>query len=143
MKNRRGWIKIAESFAAVLIVSSVVLLVLSKAETLQADVSPAIKDVEISILRDIQLDNTLRAEILATSGEVEWTSFSSAAPGTKTKIEGVIPSYLDCSAKICNPSSPCSLNSTVEENVYVESTMITSTLSSFNPRVLKLFCLEK
>ena len=143
MKNKKGWLKIAEAFVAVSIVASVVLIVLSKSEAQNPDISPAIRDAEISILREIELNSTLRAEVLATSGEVEWTGFSSAAPLTKTKISGMVPSYLNCSAKICDSSSSCSIAETLEEDVYVESTMITSTLSTFNPRVLKLFCLKK
>lgn len=143
MKNKRGWLKVAEAFAAVLIIATIVLIVLSKSEVQNQDISPIIRDAEISILREIQLNSTLRAEVLATSGEVEWTSFSSAVPLTKAKISSRIPSSLNCSAKICDSSSPCSITENVEEDVYVESTMITSTLNKFNPRVLKLFCLKK
>ncbi len=145
MKNKKGWLKVAEAFMAVLIVAGVVLLVISRSETQNVDISPGVRDVEVSILREVQLNSTLRAEVLATTGEVEWTSFSSAAPGTKAKVEIKTPVSLDCSAKICNPSSSCSLNSTTmeEKNVYVESAMITSTLSNFNPRILKIFCWEK
>ena len=143
MKNKRGWLKIAEASIAVLIVASVVLIVLSRSEIQNKDISPAIGDAEISILREIELNNTLRAEILATSGEVEWTSFSSAAPKTEAKISSKIPDYLNCSAKICDSSSPCSMSEASGEDVYVESTLITSTLNTFNPRVLKLFCLKE
>ena len=145
MKNKKGWLKVAEAFMAVLIVAGVVLLVISRSETQNVDISSGVRDVEVSILREVQLNNTLRAEVLSTTGEVEWASFSSVAPGTKAKVISKTPVSLECSAKICNPSSLCSLNSTLvkEENVYVESAMITSTLSNFNPRILKVFCLMK
>ena len=120
MKNKRGWLKVAEAFVAVLIVASVILLVLSKSEAQNVDISQRVNDVEVSMLREVQLDSTLRAEVVATTGEVEWTSFPSVAPGTKAEVESKTPIYLDCSAKICNPSSSCSLNSTIvsESNVY-------------------------
>src|SRR3989344_8121530 len=103
-KNKRGWIKIAEAFVAILLLAGIVLFVINKGsnENTGIEVSAAVQDTEISILRSIELNNTLRAEVLATNGEVEWTSFASQAPGTKVAIENKIPSYLDCAAKICN-----------------------------------------
>ena len=143
-KNKRGWIKIAEAFVAILLLAGIVLFVISKgSDDVGSDASAVVQDIEISILRSIELNNTLRAEVLATNGEVEWATFASQAPGTKIAIENKIPRNLNCEAKICNPSGSCALPGTQEKNIYAESVMITSTLNSFKPRLLKLFCWEK
>lgn len=143
MKNKKGWIKIAEVSVAILLLASIVLFVISKENKEVLDISPLVQDVELSILRDIQLNNSLRAEVLGTNGEIEWISFSTSAPSTYAKIQSKTPNYLSCVAKICDPAGPCLLTSTQEESIYVESTMITSTLNNFNPRLVKLFCWEK
>ncbi len=122
--------------------AGVVLVVISKGEE-KADISPAVQNTEVSILREIELNNTLRAEILATNGIVDWIALSSQAPNTKTKIQSRIPNYLNCEAQICDPSGSCLLTGAQIDNVYVESIMITSTLDTFKPRMLKLFCWEK
>ena len=89
------------------------------------------------------MNNTLRAEILATNGQVDWVSFPSQTPNTYAKIQSKIPSYLDCEAKICDAQGACALSGTQSKNIYAESVIITSTLNSFKPRMLKLFCWEK
>ena len=146
IKNKRGWIKIAEAFVAILLLAGIVLFVISQRNDDNAsDISASVQDAEISILRSIELNNTLRAEVLATNGEVEWAAFPSQAPSTKIEIENKIPSYLDCAAKICNAQGECvfSGSGTQNKNIYAESVMITSTLNTFKPRLLKLFCWEK
>lgn len=143
MKNKHGWIRIAEAFVAVLLLASIVLFVISKRDNQTGDISPAIQDIEISILRGIQLNSTIRAEILGTNGEINWTDFSTQAPNTNGEINSKIPNYLNCMAKICDSSGPCFLTGVQEKNIYVESAMITSTLNTFKPRIIKLFCWEK
>ena len=144
IKNKKGWLKIAEAFVAILLIAGIVLIVINRGSNQQSeDASSLVKDVETGILRKVQLNEALRTEILGTSGEVNWAMFPTQAPNTKATIENNIPAYLSCEAKICNPSGPCSLAGTQNKNIYVESAMITSTLSTFKPRMLKLSCLEK
>ena len=144
IKNKKGWLKIAEAFVAILLIAGIVLIVINKESNQQSeDVSSLVKDVETGILRKVQLNETLRTEILGTSGEVNWTMFPTQAPNTKAAIENNIPAYLSCEAKICDVSGPCVLTQAQNKNIYVESAMITSTLSTFKPRMLKLSCLEK
>jgi len=143
-KNRRGWIKIAEAFVGILLLSGIVLFVIDKEnEENKLDISDAVQDVEISILREIQLNSTLRAEVLATNGMVDWANFQSQVPNTYAKIQSKIPSYLDCEAKICDAQAVCTLSGMQNKNVYAESVIVTSTLNNFKPRLLKLFCWEK
>lgn len=144
MKNKRGWIRIIEAFTAILIISGIILLVLSGQGLKSPDQSTVISNSEISILNGIQLNNTLRAEILATSGKVVWNNFSTDAPQTQTYINDQRPSTLDCAAQICDQGSSCLFTNGIDDkSVYAESVTITSTISEFNPRVLKLFCWEK
>lgn len=143
MKSKRGWIRIVEAFTAILILAGVVLIVVGNQGISKSDNSEQIKNAEISVLREIQLNETLRAEILSTSGVIEWNDFASSAPQTKGYIEEQRPNYLDCSAKICSPGDFCLLDNNEEKNIYAESITISSTLSQFNPKVLKMFCWEK
>ena len=141
--NKRGWLKIAEAFIGVLLLAGVILIVISNTENQNTDIAPLIQDAEISVLREIELNSTLRAEILGTNGEIDWASFSSLAPNTGLKIQSWIPNYLNCEAKICDPSGPCLLLGVQDKGIYAESIMITSNLNTFKPRMLKLFCWEK
>jgi len=138
-KNKKGWIRIAEAFIAVLLVIGAAIIVVGGGIQ-REDISEEVYDIEIAILREIQLNNTLRSEILGTSGTIEWDGFPS---GTKNKIIAKTPGWLECEGKICPPESTCLLGEESEKNVYAQSVLITSTLYNFNPKQLKLFCWEK
>ena len=144
--NKRGWLKVVESFIAIMLVMAIVLVVISNKDTRKDDASLAFYNTEKSILKEIQLNNTLRSEIINTPEGTEGgeTGFPEQ---TKSKIETKTPSQINCTAKICSPSDICLLTDEKitllgikEKNVYVESVMITSTFDTFSPRVLKLFC---
>lgn len=141
--EKRGWIRIVEAFTAILIVSGVVLLIVGNQSMKKPDTSTVIINSETAILNAIQLNNTLRAEILSTTGTVEWGSFSSAAPKTQGYVNEQKPNSLDCAAQICNQGDACLFSANESKNIYAESVTISSTLSEFNPRVLKLFCWAK
>ena len=141
-KNKKGWIKIAEAFIAVLLVTGVAIIVVGGGIRGE-DISKKVYDIEIFILRDIRLNNTLRSEILGTSGTIDWNNFSEQAPKIKDKIESKRPGWLECEGKICSPESLCLLEEESKKSVYVHSVLITSTLDTLNPRQLKLFCWEK
>jgi len=141
-KNKKGWIRIAEAFIAVLLVIGAAIIVVGGGIQREG-ISEKVYDIEISILREIQLNNTLRSEILETNGTIEWDDFSLQAPKTKNKIIAKTPAWLECVTKICPPESTCLLGEESEKNVYAQSVLITSTLYNFNPKQLKLFCWEK
>jgi hypothetical protein len=132
MMDKKGWIRIAEAFVSVLIVVGAAMVVV-KGGVQTDDISEKIYDIEVAILREIRLNDSLRDEILLTSGIVEWDN----------KVIDKTPDWLECVAKICPPDSECLLIDESEKSVYAHSALITSTLDIFNPRQLKLFCWEK
>ena len=137
-KNRKGWIRIVEAFVAILLIAGVFLIVVNKGQIEKVDASPKIHDVEVGILREIQLDNNLRNEILSINEDslpIEWSGFP----------EEKIPNYLNCTAEICKVGDLCILEGYPDKEVYSESVIITTTLQvlEFDPRVLKLFCWNK
>ena len=138
-KNNKGWIRIAEAFIAVLIVLAAAIIVVGEGIQ-REDISEKVYDIEIAILMEIQLNNTLRSEILDVSIPLEWGGFPQEI---KDKIIAKTPEWLECVAKICSPESTCLWGEEPEKNVYVQSVLITSTLDDFNPRQLKLFCWEE
>jgi len=134
--NNKGWIRIAEAFVSVLIVIGAAIVVI-KGGLQGDDISEKIYDVEMSISREIRLNESLRSEILGTSGTIDWNDFPSQ---TKNKIIDETPRGLECIAKICPPESICLLEEESEKNIYAHSTLIFSTLTNYNPRIIKLFC---
>jgi hypothetical protein len=146
MVNKKGWLKIAEAFMAILLIIVVVLMILEREEIEDDDFSKEIYEVELNILEGVKLNDTFRNEILTVSNSqipVEWTNFDIHLNLVKEKINSEIPYYLQCEAKLCKLNSSCLFNNSIEKDVYSKSTVIFSDLNVYAPRKLKLFCWEK
>ena len=156
--NKRAWIRIVEAFVSILLIIGVLLIVINKGY-IGKDISSEVYETEISILRSIQLDNTLRNNILisnksgynAASGEsplpIEWDDFDDneerVLKDVRDKIINQIPNYLECQAKICELDDSCTLNGEIETEIYAKPATIAANYAIFSPRQLKLFCWVK
>jgi len=140
-QNKSGWIRIVEAFVAVLLIAGVVLVVLDKGYIGKEDISSKVYNTENAILRDIQLNDSLRQEILNEATlPVEWMDFPD---GLRTKIENDAPDYLQCEARICSIGGDCGFSSNLEKDIYASATAITATQTTYDPRQLKIFCWMK
>ena len=139
MKNKKAWIKIVEAFTAILLVIIVLLIIINSGYIKREDISTRVYNTQISILREIQFNDTLRIEILdVASVPLEWDDFP---PNLKNKIIERTPNYLECSAKICSSEDVCIFTGAIDKDIYAESILISATLESgYIPKQLKLFC---
>lgn len=150
-KNKRGWIRIVESFVAILLITGVVFVVIEQDKKRGEDTSSIAYASMISVLRDIELNNNLRSEIVGIQGSnlpVEWDEFGVSAPQTEARIIEKTPNYIECMGKICATNDVCLLSQDAQsqnqgKTIYAESAMISSTIQAYNPRILKLFCWMK
>lgn len=142
MKNRKAWIRIFEAVIAVLLIASVLLIVIGQGSITKEEDALQIYQTEISILREVQLDNLLRESVLKVESlPVKWEDFDSNGLGdVKDKIILKTPDYLDCEAQICEMLDDCLLGEEKNEEVFVQSVVITANLNTYNPRQIKLFC---
>jgi hypothetical protein len=139
-KNKSGWIRIVEAVVAILLIAGILLLVVGRDSPEQTTDSERIHTLQISILREIQLNEELRSEILDSTPPLEGTDFETNLPNTFSKIEEKTPGYLECRGKICSITDSCILSNLPERTVYAESIFISSDLQAYGPKVLKLFC---
>ena len=133
--QKKGWIRIIEAMVAILFITGVLLIIVSNNNESQENAfSDEIRELELSILREIQLNSSLRQDIL---------SQSSVPESVISKINSRTPAYLECEAVVCLPEESCDLvlaNDNRNKDIYAESVIISSTLETFNPKQLKLFC---
>ncbi|MBS3076342.1 hypothetical protein J4481_01205, partial [Candidatus Pacearchaeota archaeon] len=104
--------------------------------------SEKIYEVQNSILREIELNEDLRTEILGiTDGDVLTDTNK-----TVIKIDERLPDYLKCVAKVCALDAICELKSEdsedvpTDKNIYAHAVAIAVDETTFNPKQLKLFC---
>ncbi|MFC1666210.1 hypothetical protein ACFLZF_00670 [Nanoarchaeota archaeon] len=142
--NNRGWIRIVEAFFAILLVAGTFLIAVNQGYVGQEN-TPEIYNSQLSVLREIQLDDTLREKILEINNDLIIPNgleddHSEFPPEIKTKINERTPNSLICRSKICELEVICELNKYVDKDIYVQPVAITSNLEKYSPRQLKLFC---
>ena len=112
LKNKKGWLEIVEAFVAVLLVAGVLLIILNRGYFQGSDISDQVYNIQVSIIREIQTNDSLREDIANAQGlPVEWEE-PEFPLDVRNKIITRTPNYLKCVGKICelNPDLPCSLS---------------------------------
>ena len=140
--NKGGWIKIVEAFVAILLITGVVLVIISEEPLVNSDLSLEIYESQLITLRDIQMNNDLRSSVLGVSTPLESDDAGFPAD-VKDRIQYFSLDYLECKAKICELESTCDLNNPPEKEIYAQAVAITSNLTEYDPKQLKLFCWRK
>ena len=139
VKQKKGWIKLVEVFVSILLITGLVLIMLNEGRVQLQDNTETIYEREIYILREIQINDTFREEIVNLNAPVEWDDFPT---GIKTAMENRFPDYLECEAKICTLDDYCDLTDSPEDSVYVQQVAIFCGMNTYNLMKLKLFCWE-
>jgi len=129
MNNKRGWIRIAEAAIAIMILVGVLLVISSNQSSDEADISEQISELQLSALQEISDNQELR---------------QAALDDNETKLEEharkFFPPEFNVTIKICAPDDyVCSLNTKINSDVFVEERIISSTLTQYNPRKVRLF----
>ena len=134
IKRKKGWIRIVEAFIAVLLIAGVLLFVINSGYIGRRDISEQVYEVQLAVLREIELNSALRTQILTTPIE------EGVPIPVTNKINERMPEYLECTSRICNLTSVCPIDRVIEKDVYAQSVAITAEGTTYNPRQLKLFC---
>jgi len=144
MNNKKGWIEIVEAFVSILLVVGVLLFVIGRGYIGKEDISDEVYKIEVAILREIENNDTMREDILeAEPIPVKWEE-GNFPISVKNKIIERTPTYLNCSARICDINDLCSLEEEKEGDIYAQPVIISVTLEQ-TPlyRKLNLFCWKK
>jgi len=131
-KNKKAWIRIAEAVIGVMIVASVLLFVYAQ-KNRKTDSSEYIYLLEEKILAEISSNKTLR-EFILTSNEY--------SDDINDFIDANLPDNFNFYARICPLESPCSFLQEVNADVYSSEAFISSSLTLYAPKKIKLFVWE-
>ncbi|MFC1710832.1 hypothetical protein ACFLZJ_01605 [Nanoarchaeota archaeon] len=141
LHNKKAWIKIIEAFVALILVAVVIIIIVSQGYLSLKDTSQDFFSKEVVILREVQLDDGFRTSILSSDIPVEWDD-AGFPPDVKTRITERTPTGLNCSAKLCALDGLCGLTTSPDTAVYAKSVVISSDITTYSPRQLKMFCWE-
>ena len=141
IKNKSGMIRIIEAFSMVLLITGVILIILNQGSLQKETSSAGIYRIEQDILRGIQLNDTLREDIVSLNGlPVEWNGFPDSI---KNEVTNKTPSNLNCEGKVCEINDDCFFSKNVNASVYTQRVLISSSLDEYSPRKVKIFCWRK
>ena len=140
-KNKKAWIKIVESFIAILMIVSVLSVIVVKDLVRKPDNIETIYEEQFHVLQKIQVNSSLRQEIVELSAIPMESTNSSFPFNSEAIINSTNLRDFNCSLKICVPNSDCSLSNPVsDKEIYAKSIIIDSDLNTYNPRELAIFC---
>lgn len=146
--NNKGWVRIVEAFFSILLIAGVFLIVMNKGGFSGEDISSRVYDLQLSVLREIELDDNLRKQILNISddlipieNEISEGEINPDFPQViQDKINERIPDSFICKSKICEINVICELDQYIDQDIYAQSVAIIATLETYSPRQLKMFC---
>lgn len=138
--RKKGWIRIVEAFTAILLVTGVLLVVFGNDSKNEDVSSKRIFEQQQGILRHVELNNSLRDDVLSFDPQDLPKGIEDFPERLRNAIGAKTPGYLDCDAKICALGSECVSSSGSTGDVYSQKAVIGSSLGSYSPRELKLFC---
>ena len=143
MNKKASWIRIAEAFISIMLIISILTIIVKNNYPNKGDASSKIYERETAVLREIELNKTLRNEILSPDMlPVNWTDIN-FPENVKNKINEETQDYLECEGKICEIDVACELDVYPEEEIFVQSVFIAGNLTKYAPRQLRLFCWMK
>ena len=149
--NKRGWMRILEATIAVMMISTVLIVVYSRQDSSSDVPSDYVYDLQKEVLMHIYANSSLRLNTLNTvvSGDADFMILDDY-------VEGQIPDFLNYSIKVCNITesiTPCKLNeddyiATLHKPVFVEEIIVSAELGQgtnavYKPKRLRLFVWEK
>jgi len=131
-KNKKAWLRIVEAFIAVLIVTSLLLIIVARKP--KENKAETIHEMQRVILEQISSNESLREYVL-NENKNELENF----------IKNIAPPYWNFSIRICEIESICGILSAPPEGkeIYVDEILISSTLHTLEPKKLKFFVWEK
>lgn len=151
--NKKGWLRVVEAFFSILLIAGALLIVINQGYIGNTDISEKVYNSQLSVLREIELDQDLRQAILAVSSlpveslNSDGTKNNNFPTEVRTTIDERMPGYLQCQAVICDLEKICEttnyLADSPDKDVYAQSVAIAATNTNYDPRQLKLFCITK
>jgi len=138
-KNKKGWVEVVEAFMAIVFLLGVIFMIIGSDKIQRTD-NVFHEGAEHDILLKLQANETLRQEVISQS---DFTIDSN-----DTGFSAVIKNFLDentiygstCYTKICDSVGECNIDRDLEGDVYTSDVLITSSLTTYSPRKVKMFC---
>lgn len=145
-RSKKGWIRIVEAFIALLLITGTLLVVIDKGYIGKTNIAKQVYQVQIAILREIELNSDFRRAILEVDENdlaIEWNEFEANGLGhVQQRINLSIPDYLECTGRLCGLGEVCSFIDVqnLDRDIFAQAVAIVAERDIYSPKQLKLFC---
>jgi len=128
IKNKRGWIRIAEASTAIMILASVIIVLLAR-QVEKKGFGEDMYKLQQLILEEAVKNESVRDAVLNSRNLYLVDNF----------ISERMPIGIEFNVSICNPSGICNVGTTAgNSEIYVNDILISSLLEQYQPRKLKM-----
>jgi hypothetical protein len=132
VRNKHGWIRILEAVLAIMLITSVVLVLYTKQQQ-KPDLNDYVYRFQSKILSDISFNNTLRNAVFINDTDL-----------LNSYAQSQLPSNFNFEIKICDINSgSCTISEIVTKDVYANEVIISTNLQVYSPKKVRLFLWEK
>lgn len=141
VKNKKGWIKIAEAFLAILLLTTILLIIIT-GQDVKEEKGKIMSQTQGDFLKSIQIDETCRRDIVDLGGNFPMNSSEQGFPSClRLKLQEEFGE--DCIMVICRGNMPsCEIGDEQKKETYVKSILINSYKNEYRPKLVKLVCYE-
>lgn len=128
LKNKKGWIRIAEASTAVMILASVIIVLLAR-QVEKKGFGEDMYKLQQLILEEAAKNESVRDSVLNSRNLYIIDSF----------IAERMPIGIEFNVSICNPSGICNIETTAgNSEIYANDVLISSLLEQYQPKKLKI-----
>lgn len=132
MENKKAWLRIVEATIAVLIIASVIFIMIVRAPR---EGGKNVNEMQRFVLEQVSKNDTLRTEVLN-----EYVGESSE---TFRYINSTLPPNWGFQVRVCEVEEVCGMQSfpaeAARKDIYGDEIFISSNLTKYSPKKLKLF----
>ena len=136
IKNKRGWIRIVEAVAGILLLAGVLLVVYSQHQTASSS-NDYVYELQKQFLEKVASDDNLRAKVFEVNGEESLQDTANL----------IFPNNFNFNVSICELGAiSCGLDEKpLDKEIFVEDRIVTPPLgfSEFSPKKVRIFVWEK
>jgi hypothetical protein len=141
VKNKKGWIKIAEAFLAILLLTTILLIIIT-GQDVKEEKGKIMNQMQGDFLRRIQLNETFREDILMIEEDGLPTN-SSDELGLNDLNQLITEEFgNNCFLNLCLPEDPCEVEIEGNYEVYTKDILITCNKHLYSPKKVKFVCYE-
>ncbi|MBI5148705.1 hypothetical protein HZA33_03425 [Candidatus Pacearchaeota archaeon] len=136
-KNKKAWIRIAEAVSAILLLTSI-LLIISLRATEKEDISSNMYTIQRAILDEVSSNGNMRSVILSIDPEDPYKDdFKDENIQIKDFLKKRVPLGLSFNYTVCKPLESC-FNPTVPRNkdVYVDDAIISTVPTEYSRKFI-------